>query len=64
MSMNRADEVDYMTDESEMGNAMDDEMEGNFFDTDRGRGEADDEYDLVGFLFSVFLPFGCDNFNE
>ncbi|EHA8586372.1 hypothetical protein COCNU_scaffold000257G000010 [Cocos nucifera] len=47
MSMNRADEVDYMTDESEMGNAMDDEMEGNFFDTDRGRGEADDEYDLL-----------------
>lgn len=34
MSMNRADEVDYMTDESEMGNAMDDEMEGDFFDAD------------------------------
>ncbi|XP_073099342.1 uncharacterized protein [Elaeis guineensis] len=47
MSMNRADEVDYMTDESEMGNAMDDEMEGDFFDADRGRGEADDEYDLL-----------------
>lgn len=47
MAMNRADEVDYVADEVDTGNAMDDEMEEEFYDGDRSRGEDFDEYDLL-----------------